>query len=112
MFSFAGDAWIFHHTYPGQLGPVLRSSDGIRDLVLFVELAGDVQQAGRAFKDGHVRAILFDVHDSGRASVGVDGFEPLSAELAGAYVHVDEVVRNSVWKVSRALDRAHCTQMK
>lgn len=72
--------------------------------MLFVELAGDVQQAGGAFKDGHRRAILLDVYDGRHAPVGVDGLEPLRAELAGGHVHVDEVVGDSVWRISLALN--------
>lgn len=86
--------------HPGQLTPVLRSFDGARQLVVCVELARDIQ-AGRTFK--YRRAICFDMHDSGRAPVWVDTLEPLSAPLSGGHVQVDEVVGDSVLRVSLAL---------
>lgn len=83
-------------TYPRYLIPVLRSSDGVRHLVFSVKLARHVQQAGRTLKDCHGRAILLDVHDSGRPPVRIDSLEPLSGEFSGCYVQIDKVVRDSV----------------
>lgn len=107
-FVFCGGIGSSTVTYPGHLGPVLWSSNGVRDPVLFVELTGNVKQAGRAFKDGHRRAILLDVHDGRYASVGIDGLEKLRAELAGGHVHVNEVVGDSAWRISLALNLLAC----
>lgn len=59
-------------THPRQLGPVLRSLKGIRDLVVLVELAGHVKKTCGTFKDGLGRPVLLDVHDGRYAPIGVD----------------------------------------
>lgn len=83
-------------THPGQLGPVLRRADGVGDLVLLVELGGDVEQAGAALEHGRGGPVVFDVHDGGHAAVRVDGEVPLGLEL-GSDVYGDVVV----WDASR-----------
>lgn len=52
--------------------------------MFLIELAGDIQETGGAFEDGHGLAVLFDVHNSWYLAIRIDGREPLRFGISRA----------------------------